>query len=71
MKRKEKVCYFNIKYFDSIIILEMSKWASTHESTRLTTGLSQVGLRKIHFFQKWVEFNPPHLTHGLNEFELG
>jgi len=36
----------------------MSKWVSTREPTRLTTGSSRVGLRKIQLFQKWVELNP-------------
>jgi len=49
----------------------MSKWVSTREPTRLTTGSSRVGLRKIQLFQKWVELNPAHLTHGLNGFEPG
>jgi len=52
-------------------MIEMSKWVSTRESTWLTTGLSRVGLRKIQLFQKWVELNPAHLTHGLNGFEAG
>jgi len=30
--------------------LEMSKWVSTREPTRLTTGSSRVGLRKIQLF---------------------
>jgi len=47
----------------------MSKWVSTRESTRLTTGSSWIGLRKIQLFQKWVELNLAHLTYGLNEFE--
>ena len=51
--------------------VEMSKWVSTLEPTRLTTGSSRVGLRKIQLFQKWVELNPAHLTHGLNRFEPG
>ena len=34
-------------------------------------GSSRVGLRKIQLFQKWVELNPAHLTHGLNGFEPG
>jgi len=41
----------------------MSKWVSTHEPTRLTTGSSRIGLRKIQPFQKWVELNPAHLTY--------
>jgi len=51
--------------------VEMSKWVSTREPTRLTTGSSRVGLRKIQLFQKWIELNPAHLTHGLNGFESG
>jgi len=51
--------------------LEMSKWVSTREPTRFTTGSSRVGLRKIQLFQKWVELNPAHLTHGLNRLEPG
>jgi len=51
--------------------LEMSKWVSICEPTRLNMGLSRVGLRKIQLFQKWVEVNPAHLTHGLNGFEPG
>jgi len=49
----------------------MSKWVSTYESTLLITGLSRVWLRKIQFFQKWVELNPTHLTHKINGFESG
>jgi len=49
----------------------MSKWVPIYEPIRLTTSSNGVGLRKIQFFQKWVELNPTHLTHGLNEFELG
>jgi len=49
----------------------MSKWVSTRESTRLTTGSSRVGLRKNQLFQKWVELNLAHLTHWLNGFEPG
>jgi len=44
-----------------VLKVEMSKWVSTCESTRLTTGSSRVGLRKIQFFQKWVELNLAHL----------
>jgi len=40
----------------------MQKWVSTRKPTRLTTGLSRVG---IQFFQKWVELNPTDLTHGF------
>jgi len=32
--------------------LEMSKWVSTREPTRLTMGSRRVGLKKIQFFQK-------------------
>jgi len=50
----------------------MSKWISTRELTRLTTGLSRVELKKkISFFQKWVEVNPAYLTHELNRFDAG
>jgi len=52
-------------------LVEMSKWVSTREPTRLTTGSSRVGLRKIQLFQKWVELNPAHLTHGLNGLKVG
>jgi len=54
-----------LKWFE----IEISKWVLTCEPTRLTTGSSQVGLRKIQFFQKWVKHNPTHLTHGLNRFK--
>ena len=53
------------------LLIEMSKWVLTREPTRLTTGSSRVGLRKIQLFQKWVELNPVHLTHGLNRFKPG
>ena len=49
--------------------LKMSKWVPTSEPTWLTTGSSRIGLRKNHYFQKWVELNLAHLTHGLNGFE--
>jgi len=49
----------------------MSKWVVTREPTQLIKGSSRIGLRKIQFFQKWVDFNPTHLTHRLNGFELG
>jgi len=71
------MCFYNIYYLQININekykaeLEMSKWVSTREPTRLTTGSSRVGLRKIQLFQKWVELNPAHLTHGLNGFEPG
>ena len=48
----------------------MSKWVSIRESIWLTTRLSWVGLKKIQFFQKWVELNPTHLTHGFEPAEL-
>jgi len=43
--------------FISILWLEMSKWVSTHELTRLTTGSSRVRLRRIQFFLKvgWTQ----------------
>jgi len=63
---EDHYCYVK-KYVDSYIIhtlyVEMSKWVSTRELTRLTTSLSWVRLKKIQFFQKWIELNPAHLTH--------
>jgi len=61
----------NIKSVIILLELDMSKWVSTRESTRVTTGSSWIGLRKIQLFQKWVELNPAHLTHVLNGFEPG
>jgi len=57
-----------VLYNEGLIKVEMSKWVLTYELTRLITDLSQIGLKKIQFFQKWVEFNSIHLTYG---FELG
>jgi len=37
------------------LIVEMSRWVPTREPTYLTTGSSRIGLRKIKFFQKWIE----------------
>jgi len=53
------------------VVFRDVKMGSTREPTRLTTDSSRVGLRKIQLFQKWVEPNPAHLTHGLNRFEPG
>jgi len=47
----------------------MSKWIPTRESIQLNMDSSQVGLRKIHFFKKWIKLNPSQLTHGLIVFE--
>jgi len=65
---KPKYTYYNTRTCPINMHIEMSRWVSTRERTQLTTGSSQVGLRKTPFFQKWVELNSTHLTH---RFEPG
>jgi len=53
MKKQGYFCLF-LPFFPGnfTFILEMSKWVSTREPIRLTTGSSQVGLRKKSTFSK-------------------